>query len=631
MKSNIIMLQFILTYSKINLDETSKQNIIENETNSDEKNGDSDNSKIDKYGLVKKEIEKFKLPISYLESSELFKLSDTVSSDLELIESKDTPSMYEYLFKPQHEFAKTIMPSWKEQYTTNINYLQDTQDIITNITEYKSKIAESTYKPNCEKVLDIWNLVKNDDSFLDKYNYMEWDVLKSLNNSSSFLQLLSMINVISPVISLSIPFLLILFPFIILKIQGIPITFNTYLEVLKEIARNHFIGRTLTNLQTISIEKVIYIMITFGLYCLQIYQNTTSCLRFYKNIQLINESLLEMRLYTKYSIESMENFLEIIEEKSSYKKFGIVIREHLSGLRNLYSELQFIKPFKFSFNKFGEIGYMLKCFYELYENIEYTDAIRFSMGFEGYINNLIGVNENLVSGTVSFTKYENKVDEKTGGLEFKEQYYPPLLNESPVKNNCKFDKNMIISSPNKSGKTTILKTTAINIIFSQQLGCGFYNSGKLTPYTHIHSYLNIPDTSGRDSLFQAESRRCKEIIDIISDKNTDEYRHFCMFDELYSGTNPDEASKSGYAFLKYLSEFSNVNFILTTHYFTICKKFKNSEKIQNYKMDIEILENGSFNYKYKIKKGISRIKGAIRVLKDMNYPKEIIDMVERAA
>jgi hypothetical protein len=625
------MLQFILTYSKNNLDNNSKQNIIENETISNEKNSDSDNSKIDKYGLVKKEIEKFKLPITYLESSELFKLSDTVSSDLELIESKDTPSMYEYLFKPQHEFAKTIMPSWKEQYTNNIEYLEDTQHIITNISEYKSKISESKYKPNCEKLFDIWNLVKNDDSFLDKYNYMEWDVLKSLNNSSSFLQLLSMINVVSPLISLSIPFLLILFPFIILKIQGIPITFNTYLEVLKEIARNHFIGRTLTNLQTISIEKVIYIIITFGLYCLQIYQNTTSCLRFYKNVQLINESLLEMRLYTKYSIESMENFLEIIEKKSSYNKFGIVIREHLSSLRNLNSELQFIKPFKFSFNKFSEIGYMLKCFYELYENIEYTDAIRFSMGFEGYISNLIGVNENLVSGTVSFTKYESKVDEKTGGLEFKEQYYPPLINESPVKNNCKFDKNMIISSPNKSGKTTILKTTAINIIFSQQLGCGFYNSGKLTPYTHIHSYLNIPDTSGRDSLFQAESRRCKEIIDIISDKNTDEYRHFCMFDELYSGTNPDEASKSGYAFLKYLSEFSNVNFILTTHYFTICKKLKNSEKIQNYKMDIEILEDGSFKYKYKIKKGISRIKGAIRVLKDMNYPKEIIDMVEMAA
>ena len=35
-------------------------------------------------------------------------------------------------------------------------------------------------------------------------------------------------------------------------------------------------------------------------------------------------------------------------------------------------------------------------------------------------------------------------------------------------------------------------------------------------YDKIHCYLNIPDTSNRDSLFQAEARRCKEIIDALS-------------------------------------------------------------------------------------------------------------------
>ena len=271
---------------------------------------------------------------------------------------------------------------------------------------------------------------------------------------------------------------------------------------------------------------------------------------------------------------------------------------------------------------------MLKCFYKLYSDSEYTSALRFSMGFEGYINNLLGVNENLTKGVVSFAKFETNGSTETGGLELKQQYYPPLINEMPVKNTCKFDKNMIISSPNKSGKTTILKTTAINIIFSQQLGCGFYSSAKMVPYTHIHSYLNIPDTSGRDSLFQAESRRCKEIIDVIREQNSQATRHFCVFDELYSGTNPEEASKAGHAFLSYLSRFENVNFILTTHYFSICKKFKTSDKIQNYKMDVRVSEDGTFKYTYKVKKGISKIKGGIRVLKDMDYPKEILDLVE---
>lgn len=585
-------------------------------------------TEVDKYSIVKKEVEQFKLPITYLDPSHVYSLSPIVSNDLELIVSKDTPSMYEYLFQPKHLFAKCTMPAWQEKYTTDINYLNDTQYIVENMGNYRAKMSSGSYSPNCEKLFDVWNSVKNDDSFLDKYSYMEWDLLKHLNHSSAFLQSISLVNIASPVISLSIPFLFMILPFLLLKFQGVPVTFSAYLDVLKHIAKNHFIGKALSNMGSISWDKIIYLMVTLGLYLLQIYQNVTSCVRFYRNVQRVNESLMEMRLYTKYSIESMENFLDLIESRASYSGFSNEVKSNLGHLRRLNSELQFINPFSNSMKKLNEIGYMLKCFYKLYSDSEYTSALRFSMGFEGYINNLMGVNENLTKGVVSFAKFETGASDETGGLELKQQYYPPLINEMPVKNTCKFDKNMIISSPNKSGKTTILKTTAINIIFSQQLGCGFYSSARMVPYTHIHSYLNIPDTSGRDSLFQAESRRCKEIIDVIREQNSQATRHFCVFDELYSGTNPEEASKAGHAFLSYLSRFENVNFILTTHYFSICKKFKTSDKIQNYKMDVRVSEDGTFKYTYKVKKGISKIKGGIRVLKDMDYPKEILDLVE---
>ena len=125
---------------------------------------------------------------------------------------------------------------------------------------------------------------------------------------------------------------------------------------------------------------------------------------------------------------------------------------------------------------------------------------------------------------------------KTCNNIFKSQYYPPhKVLKNCTQNDVNLNTNMIITGVNASGKTTTLKTTALNIIFSQQFGFGFYESANLVPYTHIHSYLNIPDTSGRDSLFQAESRRCKEILDKIRDVPADEY-HFCIFDELYSGT-----------------------------------------------------------------------------------------------
>ena len=37
------------------------------------------------------------------------------------------------------------------------------------------------------------------------------------------------------------------------------------------------------------------------------------------------------------------------------------------------------------------------------------------------------------------------------------------------------------------------------------------------------------------------------------------------------------------------------------------------------------ITNNDFNYTYKLEKGISDIKGGIKVLKDLNYPNEIIE------
>jgi hypothetical protein len=565
----------------------------------------------------------FHLPISYLEPSHVYEVHPIVSTDLELIPASENKCMYDYLFQPKHLFAKQMIHKWQHQFTTDVDFLNDSQHIITDLNGYKLDMNTGHYEVNCENILNIWKDVKDDDSFMDKYGYMDWDMLKHLNESTSFLQAISVINVASPLISLIIPIIFLIFPFLLLKIQGIPITFSIYIDVLKDIAKNHFIGKALCSMESLSWDKLIYMIVTFGLYLLQIYQNITLCRRFYKNVHKMNDSLIELKHFTDYSIHSMNCFIEIAKARTKYTPFCNDVIIHRNYLLELQADLATITSFEKSMTKFGEVGYMLKCYYRIHSHVNYENGIRYACGFEGFINNLLGVHENINRNKISFAKLCHG-----SSCEFKSQYYPPLMDESPVKNNCSFDKNMIISSPNKSGKTTILKTTTINIIFTQQFGCGFYGSAKLAPYTHIHSYLNIPDTSGRDSLFQAESRRCKEIIDIINTNIGSQYRHFCIFDELYSGTNPEEASKAGYAFLKYLANYSNVNFILTTHYFSICKKFRKSSFIQNYKMEVNILENGTFEYTYKIKKGISKIKGAVRVLKDMDYPDEIIQTIE---
>jgi hypothetical protein len=623
-------------------------------TSSAEKSGDLPKEQLPIFHPV------FKLPITYLDETKIHNLAPSVSSDLELVISQsESNPMYDILFQPKHQFARELIPYWSKQYTSDIAYLEDTKQVIQTMPKYKES-ADISENLNVEKVLEIWKSVKEDEEFMDRYSYIDWNMLRYLNDSTSFLQIFSIAQIFSPIFSLLLPVLFFLVPFFILKIKGIDITIRAYMDMLKTITKGHFIGSILSQFNgPMSLEKIMYMLFFGAFYGFQIYQNIRSCLRFHLTITRINDHLFELKKYVASSLKKMETFSEMHCSKHSYSTFCQTTQEHCKVLRSLLDELSAIEPFAYSCNKGLSIGYMMKCYYRVYSVEEYGDALRYSMGFEGYLDNLMGVWENLVAGNVAFasllcnTDYVENPKSKKHSTKFVEQYYPAHLGGQVISNTCTLDKNMIISAPNAAGKTTLLKSTAINVVFSQQVGCGFYKSGNVVPYTHIHSYLNIPDTSGRDSLFQAESRRCKEIIDLVSSPENQDARHFAILDELYSGTNPEEAGKSAYAFLKYLSKYDNVDFMLTTHYVYVCKKFRKSHKIRNYKMGVEYTdmneggvggnvdsdpdsfgfakrskkESGGYKYTYKLEPGISKIQGAMKILKDMNYPQEMLDNI----
>lgn len=566
--------------------------------------------------------DEFKQPIDYL-TTKTYTLNDTVMADLELNIHADgsdnihtTNTMYDYLCNPHNQFMKhNILKNSK--YTTNVEFLSDNQRIIKNMDHIDDSLCDVC----CNQFLDIWNETKENSFFIEKYCYMDWKILKQMNNSSFFLQILSFANLSSPIFSLILPLLFLLIPFILIKFQGVSLSFSNYIDILKKVAQYHFIGK-LFNISNMNFQSLMYFFVSMFLYGMQIYQNVNICIRFYNNINVVNNHLYNMKLYGAKVIDNMESFINLNNNLSSHSEFISTVEYHYFVLKKLHSGLSCITPFKPSIFKLGDVGYLLKMFYNIHNDKHFEKTIQYSAGFMGYIQNLKSINKFIKEGHIQYANFT------TNQTKIKNQYYPPYVNSQHVKNNCVCNK-MIITGPNASGKTTQLKTTALNIIFTQQYGVGFYDSCKLNPYDYIHSYLNIPDTSGRDSLFQAESRRCKEIIDTI-ELHKDK-RHFTIFDELFSGTNPAEATKSAYAFLKYISEFNNVDFILTTHYTTICKKLAKGKNIQNFKMDVKFDNNGKIKYTYQMKKGISKVQGALLILEDMNYPNEILDSIKNYA
>jgi DNA mismatch repair ATPase MutS len=339
-------------------------------------------------------------------------------------------------------------------------------------------------------------------------------------------------------------------------------------------------------------------------------------------MKTIHNHFKELEIYLEGTIENMQNSLEFTKDLSTFEDFNKTVRQKVNELTNIYNKINSISEYSLTnFAKCKEIGTILKYFYELHTDDSYNSTIMYSIGFNGYIDCLEGLQKNVVERKINFASFSKDV--KKGIM--KNSYYACLKDDNPIKNTIKFKKNIVITGPNASGKTTILKSSLINIILTQQFGCGFYDSATITPYDNLHCYLNIPDTSGRDSLFQAEARRCKEIIEsIIASKDIGE-THLCVFDELYSGTNPDEAEKSATAFMMYLNKYKNVSSMLTTHFVKVCVKLDKTRSIQNYKMITETTDDNSLKYKYKMEKGISHVKGVINILKEMNYPKEIID------
>jgi hypothetical protein len=561
----------------------------------------------------------FKMPIFY--NNKKVQLKENVIKDLELVETVDlsSNSIMSFFFNSSNSnvFANKIGKQACLHYTTDVDFLKDNQ---TLLQEYKKIENKYTYTDKDYKtIIDVWSEIKGDTGFKEKYQYVDWSMFEFLNTSEHFLQIMSLYNMISPVISFFIPIIILIIPFFVIRLKGLTLTVEEYIDVLKLVAENHALGKLFTKFNEVSINEKIYFVASAMFYLFSIYQNVLVCIRFNSNMIKIHNHLRDVQLYLDFTIASMDNYLVYSSHLTTQKEFNDIVHDKKQTLIEFKNKLAIVSEYKFTnFTKVFEIGHILKTFYELYDNKVYNDAFMYSFGFNGYIDLLEGLIVNIEEKKVNFCEFisENK---KTI---FKNNYYACLKDANPVKNTVKLSKNLIITGPNASGKTTILKSTLINIIFSQHFGCGFYDSAKINPFHHIHCYLNIPDTSGRDSLFQAEARRCKEILDIV-DKNKND-NHFCVFDEIYSGTNPDEAIVSAVSFMEYLIKNKNVSCLLTTHFIKVCKKLKKNKTILNLYMDAT-KNNNKIHYTYSMKEGISNVKGGINVLCDMNYPKEIID------
>ncbi len=197
------------------------------------------------------------------------------------------------------------------------------------------------------------------------------------------------------------------------------------------------------------------------------------------------------------------------------------------------------------------------------------------------------------------------------------EIYHPLI-ENCITNNIELNnRSLLLTGSNMSGKTTFIRTLAINSILSQTLNIAFADEFK-APFLKVFSSIKIAD-----DLLQDTSYYLKEVLTINKFIEVSNNSIPCLFvlDEIFKGTNTIERISGGKAILSYLNK-ENHFVLVSTHDIELTDLLKdNGYDLYHF---TEKIENDELIFDHKLKQGKLLTRNAIKILELNNYPQEII-------
>lgn len=222
-----------------------------------------------------------------------------------------------------------------------------------------------------------------------------------------------------------------------------------------------------------------------------------------------------------------------------------------------------------------------------------------------------------------FTKpvLNKSIDKEETHLEFREMYHPLIVN--PVANCGSFEKSALITGSNASGKSTFIKTIAINAILAQSI---YTCCAKeyLSSYFKIYTSMALKDSVlSNESYYIVEIKSLKRILDNVDDR----IPSLCFVDEILRGTNTVERIASSSEVLKTLSEDNCICFA-ATHDIELTYLLEN--RFNNYHFEENITDN-DIRFDYKLYKGRAESRNAIKLLSFMGYSDNIVKRAQERA
>lgn len=227
-------------------------------------------------------------------------------------------------------------------------------------------------------------------------------------------------------------------------------------------------------------------------------------------------------------------------------------------------------------------------------------------------------------------RYTRPVVDDSLELSITEGRHPVIEKELPpgepyIANSISLSNNgtqiMMITGPNMSGKSALLRQTALNVLLAQIGSFVAADSARIGVVDKIFTRVGASDNiSLGESTFMVEMNEAASILNNMSE------RSLILFDELGRGTSTYDGISIAWAIVEHIHEYGKAHpkTLFATHYHELNEMEKSFSRVVNYNVSVREID-GKVVFLRKLARGGSEHSFGIHVAKLAGMPKSIVD------
>jgi hypothetical protein len=175
--------------------------------------------------------------------------------------------------------------------------------------------------------------------------------------------------------------------------------------------------------------------------------------------------------------------------------------------------------------------------------------------------------------------------------------------------------HVILTGPNKGGKSTVLRAINYSVQLAHIYGCSFAEYAEMTPLHRIYTCLSADDLPGKKSRFEREIDFAHETLR-RSQSSSAQVPSLILIDELFHSTNPPDAKTVSECYTELLWKTPATMSIISTHIFELAEN--SPITVQKLccpgELQVDPLTGKQVvHYRYGLEKGINKVSSVFEL------------------